>query len=237
MVLADFYNEHKRGWYWFEEENPAGSKKKQLLHPIITPEVAKQTIENFKAELENAKNIMMVAPTVDNVHKYLKLEEQMWEQASKLENAYALAKFLYPQADDLANVPAVRVRREIEASHAQELIKGFSKEFDLVLVKSSSCPYCKQFEPILADFATQYGFNCDALSIDGSKSAYFKTMQNAALVKKMNIESLPALLLVHKSKPLSLQLSIGLLTFTELEQRFALVEKYLKYKAQNENTN
>lgn len=137
IAYDSWYRDQKRGWFWFEEPAKDAEKQQARLQQQ-SPAKSLQIIERFKQRLEDAKNVMMAFPTAENVAKYMRLEEVMWQRAQELEQAQKMAQFMYPELNEVSNVPAIRIKREIEADSLKQLINSFAREFDLVLVKSSA---------------------------------------------------------------------------------------------------
>lgn len=222
-----FFQDSKRGWFWFEDKRNDDAKKE-----ITNPRDAKLWVEQFKQELEDARNLMFASPTVKNTANYMKLEDAMWEQGIKLYDAYEMAKFKYPKLAKLdtnpTNVAGVRIGRSEKQRNMESFTTSLANEFDLVIFRSGNCRYCTAFEPLLRDFSLQYGFKVEAVSVDETKSVYFKTEHLPDLAKALNIESTPTVLMVHKTKPIRFELMRGFLSMQELENRFEVVKEYLK---------
>jgi conjugal transfer pilus assembly protein TraF len=221
LGVNKFYNESKRGWFWFEED-----KKEEKV--VITEEAAKLVIERQKEELDNARSLALASPTPENVAAYMRLEGKMWEQAKKLYHAQEMARFMYPELMSLdknpVNVPGVRIKREIEEKTKKEKINLIGSKFSFVLFTKESCPYCEAFEPLLKDFATKYNLSIEAVG----ESKYFEIKNARGLAEKLNIKSTPTVIAVHNTKPIVFELTRGFMTFNELEEVFVLAEKYLR---------
>ncbi len=226
LALSPFYSDHKRGWFWFEDSN----QKQESLE--ITPEHANILIEQMKKELDDARSIALINPTPKTVAAYKYLEQKMWQNAMKVYKAHEMAKFMYPSlmSSDPTNVQGVRIKRQIEEDETNTQILKFSKDFSFVIFRSSSCKYCRGFEPILAEFASKYGFQVEAVSVDDKASEFFKTKNSSNLANALNITALPTVIAVHKSKPIVFEFVRGMVSFSQLQQQAGLAVKYLQEK-------
>lgn len=241
-----FLNDQRyRGWLWFEDKpvnkskalQPKESKQTQSLNYVdqssdITPEIAKAEIEQFAKELEALKFMMLARPTPENVKAYRDKEKAMWTHAEKLHDAWDMANLLYPEQRDLINNPVnvhgVKAKREIEAEEGREKIKHLAKQFDLVLFFNGSCRYCQLLSPVLKSFAMKYGFNIDAISIDGTKHEYFKTANVPGLIEKLGITAFPTVIAISHDSKTAFELIRGYVSISELEEYSLLAIKYLQ---------
>ncbi len=222
---AGFFDQQKRGWFWFEE-------KKVEEERVVTPESAKKVVEQFKDELDDLRSLMLASPTLENIKNYREKEIVMWDQAEKLFDNWELASFKYPHLFDKINEPvnvqAVRLQRSILDEENKKNIVLFVRDFDFVLFTKKDCRYCESFEPVLRSFANSYSIQVEAVSMDGSTSKYFPTKDIPYLVSRLNIQAFPTLIAAHKSKPMVFELVRGYLTYDELEKYVLLAKKYVE---------
>jgi conjugal transfer pilus assembly protein TraF len=237
-----FYEQRYRGWLWFEENKNSSTKRKKNSKAEagnITPAKAKEEVERFAKELENLKYVMLARPTVENVKAYRDKEEQMWTGAMKLYDSATMANFLYPEQRDLINNPvnvhAVKAKRQFDYEEDEKRIKQFAKDFDLVLVFNSACKYCELLSPVLQSFSIKYGFNIEAISVDGSQHPYFKTSYLPDLVKNLGIDAFPVVIAVGNNEEIEpFELIRGYVSISELEEYSVLASKYLEEKQQGQ---
>jgi conjugal transfer pilus assembly protein TraF len=234
---ADFFNDRYRGWLWFEEGN--NKLKKQLNEKEnqdhsannITPEEAKEELDKFARQLDDAKYVMLARPTASNIKAYMEKEAIAWKNIERLQKAWEVASFLYPEYHDLikdpVNVHAVKLKREIDELEQQEVIKAFSNDFDLVLFFKGSCKLSTAFEPVLKNFAGTFGFKVEAITMDGTKSRNFVTADMPRLAQQLGIEAAPLLVAVSKDGKIAFELARGFVSLTELEQHSVRATKYL----------
>lgn len=233
---SSFFDQRYRGWLWFEERGDIKEDKDHLSlragSNFISPEAAKAEIEQLAAELEAKKFVMLARPTVENVKAYREKEEEMWDKAMKLGDAWEMANFMYPAQRDLitnpVNVQAVKMKRKLQAESMEEKIKEMAEKFDLVLFFQGDCKYCQAFAPVLRNFADKYGFKVEAVSMDGSKHEFFKTAHIPELIKKLGIEAAPTVVAISHDSKTAFELIRGYVSISELEEYSELAIKYLK---------
>ena len=231
-----FLSDRYRGWLWFEEKQLAKPKKDSTdRNPAdlsITPEDAKNEIEELKEKMEEKRNIMIARPSPETVRDYVVLEEIMWRKALALNNAHAQAKFRYPQYFDKLqnpeNVHAVKFKRKLDSEVLENKIKDFATKFDLVFFSRGGCAYCIEFAPVLKRFSDMYGFNTEEASIDGHMSGLFKGKQMADLAKTLGIKATPTVVVVSKDGKNAFELIRGYVDISELEEYVGLAVDYVQ---------
>lgn len=235
----DFFEQRYRGWLWFEEQERQQARveeKKRLEEELIKKqqyEKARAEIEQFAKELEELKYMMMRHPdNVEHVRAYRQKEAQMFNNAISLAQTDRIMNFLYPEDFNLIDRPqnlyGRRIKAEIIEKNNQERIMAFAGEVELFLFFSSECPYCQQLEPVLADFIKKYGFKCEAISLDGQDSSYFKTHHDKGLVKHLGLKETPTIVAVTNDSDVRFELLRGAASFAELEEVSLLGVKYLE---------
>ncbi len=236
-AIGFFKNENQyKGFYWFENLQTEQIRKKQEYH-IPSPSKAADLIEERKKRLDDARN-QMVAVGFDElaplkvkraaVIAYKKLEVEMWNGALSLVDASEMANFTNPEiADNLSqptNVFGAKLQRRIEAEESAIAILQFAKEFDLILFASNTCPYSKEFEPVIKSFASQNHFQLDITSLDGDVGN---------IARSLGIKSVPTLIAVKKDGTQMFEVSRGMVSLAHLDASMLLALKYSEELKQN----
>ena len=173
---ASFYdkgNEYK-GFYWFDTLDKKKSKPQTAEYVMPTPDQAAQAIESRKKQLDDARNQMvavgldMNAPPAakrESIIAYKKLELEMWEGSLSMVEASDMANFTNPDLADQINSPTnvfgIKLQQKLEEKKNELLINQFAADYDLLLFAENSCPYCREFKPVLHRFTQKYGFNLE----------------------------------------------------------------------------
>lgn len=226
-LSASFYQEQKRGWFWFEDPKSDIQKNQ---HPKITPEEAREEVESFKQKLQDLTNLWLIHPTLENTKNLMEMEAKMFRRTERAAKMRQFVKLTYPNLDDNltnpSNVQAVRFNKEKNRMNESNVIKDFAKNFDLVLFIQSGCNVCTEFEPVLKVFADTYTFKVEAISLN-SKSRYFKTITSKTLIDRLNVRGTPTVFVVHKTKPIYFELISNYASISELEERVVLASEYV----------
>ena len=155
----------------------------------------------------------------------------MLASSLKLADTFRMVNFLYPETinliDNPVNLYGRRIKEDIAQHAVAEKIKDLSARIELFLFFSSTCPYCQALEPALNTFAQKYGFKVEAVSLDGSKSKYFKTHQDQGLAQNLNLQRTPTIVAVTNDSKTRFELIRGMVSIPELEEAAVLANEYL----------
>lgn len=239
IIASNFIDsERYRGWYWFEEKPNKHHNNEQEAIEQISPLQAKREIEQFKEELDNLRYLMLARPNPENIRAYRDKEQQMWQKAMELQEAWDLANLLYPEQRDLINNPvnvhAVKAKRELIAASNSKKIKLLATEYELVLFFNSDCRYCQLFSPVLKAFSDKYGFKISSVSSDGTRHEYFTTAYIPQLIAKLGISAFPTVIAVSNDATRAFELIRGYVSISELEEYAAMAASYLADLANRE---
>ncbi|WP_341761830.1 conjugal transfer protein TraF [Candidatus Tisiphia endosymbiont of Thecophora atra] len=242
-----FFEQRYRGWLWFEERELAKELEKQQETLVIEQQreqeyaKARQEVEQFSKELEELKFMMIRYPeNIKHVRRYKEKEASMLDNSLKLAHSFRMVNFLYPETINLIENPinlyGRRIKEETDQQKLASKLKILATQIELFVFFSSNCPYCIALEPVLNDFAKKYGFKVEAVSLDGSKSKFFKTYQNQELAGKLNLQRTPTIVAVTNDSKIHFELIRGTASMSELEEAGLLASEYLSnYPNNTEN--
>ncbi len=105
-------------------------------------------------------------------------------------------------------------------------LQQIAKTHGLFYFFRESCPYCKQFSPLLSSFAKRHGFHVTAITLDGGTSPGFPnpTRDNGA-AQRLGVQTVPALYLVEPHSRAVTPVSFGVISPAELEERILTLMK------------
>lgn len=229
ISFYDGANKHK-GFYWFEVQEKEKMQKQNDNYLLPTPEEASASMEARKAELDNARNVMLELSYREDVPneilrasivKYKKLESKMYASAIRLADASDMANFINPELvnydKEPTNVFANKIKRKLAGEEKLAIIKEFGSKFDLLLFANNDCPYSKGFVPIATRFASNYGYALDITSLESSAGA---------IAAKLGITSTPTLVAISKDATQLFEIARGYVSLSELEESVVLSQKY-----------
>lgn len=239
LAKDSFFNQRYRGWIWFEEkENKEIKDKQEQAYRAKSQKQeeykkARAEVEEFAKELEDLRYMMIRYPgNVDHARAFLKKQGQMMDNAITLAATGRMVNFMHPndfnQIENPQNLYGRRIKQEQDKLSNEEKIKQLASKVELFMFFAKDCPYSSSLAPVLDNFTKRYGFKCEAVSIDGSKSPYFKTHHNKELVEHLKLEQTPTVIAVTRDSKISFELIRGASSMTELEEYSLLGLQYLK---------
>ena len=132
------------------------------------------------------------------------------------------------------------INREIEAERQHNiLINGdpsifaLNKDWVVIVFFSSTCPHCKVFVPVIAQFIKDYGFQSQPYTLDGQPLEDFQrpVMANPKLINAFfgsGKFKYPAVFIVNNQTLEGIPISVGELTYEQVESRFHQVAEILQ---------
>ena len=228
---AQWFERQAEGWFWYidpppEEEQAEEPEKEELevttpIPVIINP---KAKLEAFQEKLENAQALAIMQPTRENVIAYLYLQKEAMDRSQVFSEVWQQVVWTTPALDHTLVRPtspkAVHAYYDERNDNRKQAIEQLAKTHGLFYFFRESCPYCKQFSPILKSFAKRHGFHVTAISMDGGPTPGFEAFRvDNGTASRLGVQTVPAVYLVNPKSRNVQPVSFGLLGPTELEER------------------
>lgn len=218
-----FFDDHTRGWHWYEKLTVPDEKEKDEKdkpHPQTPTELVKA----YREELESRLHKAWLNPTPQNIQAYQEMQKNMMARSKLFSLSWMRTIFENPELDHTLVSPVNQQARHIqidqEKQRTHEAIKGLSQDHGLFFFFSSSCPYCHQFAPIVKSFSEIYGWEVIPISLDGGATAAFPNPEHDnGLSQIWRIKSLPALFAVNPQTKEVIPIAYGLTSQDEMENR------------------
>lgn len=216
---SSYYADHEVGWFWYDDP-----KEVVTEHPVDQSPVASDpnvAVNNAKQKINTALNQAIVSPTVENVGKYIALQEALSERAEKISTLWQQALLNRPELNYSLKHPtnnvALQVYHEQESKDKESAISAFAQKSGLFFFYRSTCPYCKRFAPILKTFAEHYGITIVPITMDGIPLPEFPdSKRDSGQSAKFNVEVTPSLFAVNPYTQKAYPVAYGLTTESEL---------------------
>ena len=241
-AYSEFYQESRRGWYWYEQQAKPARNNKHTPSELISPELvspedtSKQTaleeLNQFKEELEERKAKMIMRPSIENTREFIKYQNEMYNKAGKVSQNIREVMLVYPELNIAREIPisdtGIKIRKKVEKIQNKELLKEFAKRFKLLFFYKASCSYCVPFAEVLEVFGYRYGFKVASVAIDGKSMEKFPASQNAKLTERFHISTTPTLFAYSEELGIAVPISQGFLAIDELENNAVYVASKLR---------
>jgi conjugal transfer pilus assembly protein TraF len=228
-VNANFFQEHNRGWHWYEQED---IKEKESSHDVAqSSQSPTNLISAYRKELEARLAKAWIHPTPNNIKAYQHMQKDMTDRSKIFSDVWMQSIFENPFLDHTqvspVNQKARHVQLDLGSKKTQEVIQALSKEYGLFFFMSGECAYCQAFAPIVKQFSDFYGWSVLPITLDGSSSDVFpNTITDNGLSQQWDVKAVPALFAVNPNTGHVIPIAYGMTSLDQMETRLIkLLEK------------
>lgn len=224
-----WFQRHAEGWFWYIDPPPEEKAVEEVPEPqspAITPTIfnPKAELEAFQATLESAQALAIMHPNRENVMAFLYLQKEAMDRSQTFSESWQHVVWTTPELDHTLVRPtspkAVSAYYDAQNENRKIKLQQLAQSHGLFYFFRESCPYCKQFSPILKSFATRHGFHVTAISLDGGPTPGFPNPKlDNGTATRLGVQTVPAVYLVEPRSRAIQPVSFGLLGPTELEER------------------
>jgi len=221
-AFADSYQEqHAVGWHWYDD--PQEAKKEEVKAPVVTQskDDAIEKVNTIRKNIKRALDTAILDPTPQNIQQYITMQNEMSERASQFANMWEKVLLSHPELNYSITHPTnqvgIQAYQNEESKKKDAAIAQFKKQYGLFFFYKSTCPYCKRFAPILANFVARHGLTLVPITMDGKFLPEFpNTRNNTGQAEKFHVSMTPALFAVNPYNQKAFPVAYGLTSETEL---------------------
>ena len=240
--IKTYYDDAKRGWFWFEDPKKEEKKKKKpekklVVNPkVLKPEYLNNlTAEEFRKLYERVKGIAVMNPTEQNIGAVVYLTDFMRQKS--LNFAYAYQNYILQHPEyDMNRVSGTTSWSWRKASlEREERMKRYIKlnadDIGLFFFASAGCPFCEEQSKILKFLSADYGIAVKTVTNNVCVPSYPNCSINPVMFERFKVETTPTIVLVYRDKnnqPRFAKIASGLVTEERLFKRIYLYLRYFK---------
>lgn len=234
MQYPQWFQRHAEGWFWYidpPKEEKQEEREASPPTPLPVEIDPKAELKAFQTRLEEAQAVAIMTPTEENVMAYLYLQKRAMDLSQSFSETWQRVVWTTPALDHTLVRPtspkAVNAYYDERNDERTSTLQEISKTHGLFYFFRESCPYCKQFSPLLSSFAIHHGFHVTAITLDGGPSPGFPnpTLDNGA-AQRLGVQTVPALYLVEPQSRSVTPVSFGVISPAELEERILTLMKH-----------
>jgi conjugal transfer pilus assembly protein TraF len=224
-----FYEDHSRGWHWYEPEMPTGPDDKDTgqestATPVPPRYPATEELKRYQEQFEEAKAAAVLRPTPQNVFNYQKMQYEMVQKSGKFAEVWMQNVYRNPNIDYTQKSPVSQNARHIylagQRSRTEKKIHELSKKYGLFFFFKNNCPYCEAFAPVVRGFSEKYNWNVLAISEFGETHKLFeRSVQDNGLAETWGVTTYPSLFAVNPKSGHVIPVAIGMISVQEMEER------------------
>jgi len=229
-VDGRFYDDARRGWYWFEEDPDRRRQLKpepeaQTQAPAPSNPHKPLSVEWLRQELEDARVLAIDDPSPENVEYYALVEKLALDKASAFAAMRAQVALTNPALDETINNPVTTLartaRRDERSAELSRVLGSLAEKVGIYYFYKSDCPYCLKQNMSLLELQRMYDFAVLPIAIDARPmpdGAFANWRPDRGQAQMLAIEQTPTLYLMRPPSELVLLIN-GVQTLGGLEQR------------------
>lgn len=216
----------QKGWYWYEVEKEGKEEpvtelgSSQPLDAGADP--WEMPVEDFRELLEKTKKDTVANPTVENMLKYIELQDVARRKALAFANVYQLVMQKHPEFTTASTnptaVPGIDALHALKSEEVESEIYAAKNDFALVYFHKPDCQFCRAQNWILRYFTDKYGWSIKAVNL----------YEEPESVYRFNVTTVPYILTVYKATGEYMPVTVGVASLTELEQKLYRAIRYLR---------
>jgi conjugal transfer pilus assembly protein TraF len=246
---STWYAGDQKGWLWYKSRPPLDFVEKALLRKAdernskTTKKDAEPTLYPHTKRLEQARKNFeeilakaVLEPTLENVQLMQQAQNVLMVRGNQFEKLWMISSLLSGQnfqSSDQSNPQHRKIHQEQQTFELDQKIKQLSKSFGLFFIFKQDCPYCHEFAPIVKELINIFGFECKAISNDGTPLSLFpEAEKDNGTIGIINPDGIfPSLFLVNPQTRQVIPLARGLVNLSQLRENFKIIIQYLEEKS------
>lgn len=211
-----FFEDHQKGWFWYERLHPHKKDPKQSLNPT-------QRMQALQQAVEQSLNLAILEPTEVHLKAFAEHYFQAIHQAQSFTDRYQLMLLHNPALDYGLRFPTAPLAQALYVKEQQEntrlALQRFASTQGLFFFFKGECPYCKIFAAVVQAFAKDYGITVLPISLDGSSLPGFeKSHNNQGIAALLKVQQVPFLAAVDPRTQVITPLAQGAIAYSQLEE-------------------
>ena len=225
-----FYEDRKRGWYWYEKEpqksKTLAEKRPQRRLPSLKDytyeELWNMYPDDFQALLNKFMKKAVQHPTEQNIMDYLIMQDIARRKAAAFTAAFGFVTQTHPEltTSDVYPIttPGQASRTRSILSEVDSTIRASASDFALIMFVKPGCGFCDAQAAILKYFTENYHWPIRTIDIE----------QNPNAAARFNVTLVPTILVVAKHSGRYLPVSVGVVSLADLKKRLYRSIRYLR---------
>lgn len=216
IIEASWYDQKLEGWYYFEDQQSPAEK------PALTPEEAEELLDAEKHKLKQLLSLAIIAPTKDNVEKYIRHQRRWIQQSNTFAQSWGKILLDHPELGEFLNTPTstygILAKRAHDLKRRMELLQTLSKNYFLLFFFKGQDPLAQKVAEVAQLFAATNGWKYRAVSLDGIGLPQLKKFElDKGISQAFGVQASPSLFIVNPTENQAYPVGAGLISVSELE--------------------
>lgn len=211
-VANNLWEEHERGWFWYEdpiiiEEKPKPSspkEKQSTTRKVVKPMSYSEMLQKIQKVMREIRAKALLNPTPENTAAWWIAQLIMMNLAGRFTEASLSVPVLFPELDVSSVIPQGEISSAyLNYEHRKQqdkLFKDLATKGALVFAyRKLACYLCQKEEEVLAKLKRRYGFKVFGLYEDEPPFIADRAkVLDDTIKENLNIRTLPSLYYYRK---------------------------------------
>lgn len=221
ISFASWYDQKLEGWYYFEDLRSTQEK------PPLTPEDADEYIVTESLKLKQLLSLAIIAPTTENVKKYIRAQRRWVLQSSTFAQTWGKTLLEHPELGEFLTTPTssygILAKRDHDLQQRKALLQKLSQSHFLLFFFNGNDPLSPKAAEVAQLFASTNGWNYKAVCLDGKGLPSLKDYEiDKGISKLFKVQAAPSFFIVNPTNNQVYPVGAGLIAVSELEQNIEI---------------
>ena len=222
LQAGSWYEQKLQGWYYFEEVKEDDKVKKEL-----SPEDAHTYLEEKKIELKHLLSLAIVAPTPQNIERYMHVQKLLLKQSALFAEGWGKVLLANPSLGDFLENPTssygILAKKALEQQQTAEFLEKYSDKYFLLFFFKGKDPLSSLAYEVVKLFGSLHRWKVKAVSLDGISVPGIPDFKiDAGIGEKMHVKDAPSLFAVNPVSKKAFPVGAGMISVTEIEKNIRI---------------
>lgn len=234
VAASNIYEERPKGFLWYTDDLVLKQQDQLQVSSknSTTAAEAKSRNQQLSQKLDDAIQVMLDRPTVENAIKAQWLQKQVIERSEQVSKSWVLAALLDAgllKFEDNQNVLHRELQKDSKAFNMTKQLKNVANDWGILFYWREGCIYCQRFIPIVHELQIKYGFKIMAVSEHGGDYGFWVGQKDTGLIANLNpYGEAPLLFLLHKDGKEIYPIARGITDLDQIAENILMVVKHSK---------
>jgi conjugal transfer pilus assembly protein TraF len=203
MAANVYFNESPQGWHWNNLKTPVKKTRIKRSKQTATPSSHDPltVLHHVKQALQRAKARAVLVPTVQNVSRYLRMQQWVVNQSTRFTQVWKETLLKHPSLDYGITHPTESQARQgylaVKRHVKQRLVARLAKTHGLFFFYRGNNLLDREFAKTVIAFASAHGFSMIGVPMDHHALPFVPNNHiNTNQAQALGVSALPAVFLV-----------------------------------------
>lgn len=219
----------ERGFFWSPPEKTKDPEVKPVNTHKATEDIVKELssirdIRTLRERVDAIRDEAIMTGQPEDIKTYLVAQQFIENKAAYFTDNYKRVLWTNPNLDYeqrfTTNNAGVKFQESQKKKSMEKGNAGLAQTHGLIFIFRSDCPVCHEMAPMIKFFKDKTGIEVLAISADGGGIPGFSNpRRDNGLLKRLNLQGVPAYMLVSKDTKEIQPVGFGYLSQADLEER------------------